>query len=55
MPKPAVGATLQIGGAPYAAKALDEPAQVFVIHVDGEFAKALPKTSAEAAAVGPTC
>lgn len=39
--------------APYTAEALDEPAQVLVIHVDGEFAKACPKTSAEAAAVGP--
>lgn len=40
--------------APYTAEALDEPAQVLVIHVDGEFAEACLKTSAEAAAaVGP--
>lgn len=40
--------------ATHAAKALVERAQVFVIHVDGELAKALPEPSAEAAGVGPT-
>lgn len=40
--------------ATHAGKALVEHEQVFVIHVDGELAKALLKPSAEAAGVGPT-
>lgn len=40
--------------ATHAAKALVKHAQVFVIHVDGELAKALPEPSAEATDVGPT-
>ncbi|MGL5407118.1 MAG: hypothetical protein ACRDAX_10155 [Propionibacteriaceae bacterium] len=41
-------------GTPYTAEALKEPTQVFIIHIDGEFAKALTKTTAEAVGVGRT-
>ncbi|RXN32798.1 hypothetical protein ROHU_016040 [Labeo rohita] len=43
-----------VEGPTYAAKAFDEPAQVFVVHVDGEFAEARPKSQVLGCRCGPT-